>query len=68
MGEKIDIKSLREGLKWSQAQLAEYLGLDRSAISRMENGQEPKGPTERLLRQLAKDLPASPPAAAEAQA
>lgn len=52
MERMLDIKALRERLGWNQQQLAEYLGLDRSAVSRMENGQEPKGPTLRLLRQL----------------
>jgi len=48
----IDVRALRESLNWTQEQLAEYLGLDRSSISRMESGQEPKGPTLRLLKQL----------------
>jgi transcriptional regulator with XRE-family HTH domain len=59
MTKRLDIKALRKRLKWSQLQLAEYLGLDRSAVSRMENGQEPKGPTLRLLEQLA-EQPAEP--------
>jgi DNA-binding transcriptional regulator YiaG len=49
---KIDIKALREGLAWTQEQMADYLGLDRSTVSRMENGQEPKGPTKKLLESL----------------
>ena len=52
MSEKPDIKALREARGWSQDQMAEYLGLDRSSVSRMENGQEPKGPTVKLLEQL----------------
>jgi len=48
----IDIKTLRSRLGWTQGQLADFLGLDRSAISRMESGQAPKGPTRKLLIQL----------------
>jgi transcriptional regulator with XRE-family HTH domain len=51
-----DILALRDKLDWTQEQLAEYLGLDRSSVSRMENGQPPKGPTRRLLEQLAEDV------------
>ena len=56
----IDIKSIREKLEWTQEQMAEYLGLDRSSVSRMENGQEPKGPTRRLLIGLV-EAPSTPP-------
>jgi transcriptional regulator with XRE-family HTH domain len=52
MNEAVDVKTLREGLGWTQEQLAEYLGLDRSSVSRIENGQKPAGPTRRLLEQL----------------
>ena len=54
MEQSIDIRALRDRLNWSQEKLAEYLGLDRSSVSRMENGQAPKGPTLRLLRDLDK--------------
>lgn len=53
MSDEIDVKSLREDLKWTQDQMAEYLGLDRSSVSRMETGQKPKGPTVKLLERLA---------------
>jgi len=52
MDSAIDIKAIREKHGWTQEQLADYLGLDRSSISRMENGQEPKGPTGKMLRHL----------------
>jgi transcriptional regulator with XRE-family HTH domain len=55
MDQAIDIKALREQLGWDQTQMAEYLGLDRSSVSRMENGQEPKGPVLKLLQQLNQD-------------
>lgn len=55
MSEKIDLRSLRHDLKWTQEQMAEYLGLDRSSVSRVENGQAIKGPTERLLRKLVEE-------------
>lgn len=57
MQSSIDIKEIREAKGWSQDQLAVHLGLDRSSVSRMENGQEPKGPTRILLEQLALSLP-----------
>jgi transcriptional regulator with XRE-family HTH domain len=53
MSKNIDIKALRDRLGWTQEQMAEYLGLDRSSVSRMEGGQTPKGPTEKLLAALA---------------
>jgi transcriptional regulator with XRE-family HTH domain len=52
MQEHIDIRALRDDLGWTQDQLAAYLGLDRSSVSRMEHGQPPKGPTYRLLDAL----------------
>jgi len=48
----MDVRSLREKLGWTQDQLAEYLGLDRSSVSRMESGREPSGPVRRLLDAL----------------
>jgi len=57
----IDIRALRERLDWDQTKMAEYLGLDRSSISRMENGQEPKGPALKLLQQLYEDTFGSAP-------
>jgi transcriptional regulator with XRE-family HTH domain len=53
MGTSLDILALRTALNWSQAQMAEYLGLDRSSVSRMERGQQPTGATRKLLEQLA---------------
>lgn len=64
MHDAIDVKGLREKLGWDQARLADYLGLDRSSISRMENGQPPKGPTLKLLQQLVTDTLAGGEAAA----
>jgi transcriptional regulator with XRE-family HTH domain len=52
MEAEIDVLSLRESLGWSQEALANYLGLDRSSVSRMENGQRPKGAVRKLLIQL----------------
>ena len=53
MSDEIDVRALRERLGWTQSQMAEHLGLDRSSVSRLETGQHPKGPTEKLLRALA---------------
>ena len=46
--------------------MAEYLGVDRSSVSRMENGQPMNGPVIRLLRALAASPP--PPPHVEANA
>ncbi len=56
----LDIRALRKKrLKWSQEQLAGYLGINRATVSRMEAGRlPPSGPVERLLRQLATEAPA----------
>jgi DNA-binding transcriptional regulator YiaG len=56
------IKSTRENrYGWTQEQLAEYLGLDRSNVSRMENGQsKPGGPAMKLLRHWIADAPNAP--------
>lgn len=47
-----DILALRSSLNWKQERLARYLGLDRSTVSRMENGQPLRGPVIRLLETL----------------
>ena len=64
MHDPTDIKALRDRLGWTQEKLAEFLGLDRSSVSRLENGQEPTGPTKKLIAQLAIDAPAPAPEAA----
>lgn len=48
----IDIRDLRSRLKWKRSDLASYLGLDLSTVSRLENGQLPHGSTFRLLNML----------------
>ncbi|CAN2533081.1 hypothetical+protein [Methylocapsa aurea] len=45
-------KSIREQLDWSQAQLAEFLGLSQPAVARCEGGAPESGPVARLLDQL----------------
>ncbi|KQV27577.1 hypothetical protein ASC97_04140 [Rhizobium sp. Root1203] len=53
MERSIDIRTLRERLNWTQDRLADYLGVDRSTVSRMENGQHRvSGPVDRLLAVL----------------
>jgi transcriptional regulator with XRE-family HTH domain len=52
MQKDIDIKLLREKHGWTQDQLAEQLGVDRSSISRMENGGRVRGPVRKLLEKL----------------
>ena len=53
MSDTPDIKAIRERLGWSQERMAEYLGLNRSSVSRMETKGSVKGPTQKLLRALA---------------
>ncbi|WP_350223804.1 helix-turn-helix transcriptional regulator [Rhizobium sp. CNPSo 4039] len=53
---KLDIRTLRVRLAWTQDQLADYLGVDRSSVSRMENGGPMNGPVSRLLALLEKDI------------
>lgn len=54
MIQSLDIKALRERIGWTQEQLALYLGgVDRSMISRLENGQSMSGPVARLMTMLA---------------
>lgn len=48
----IDVKSLRDALGWTQQQLADYCGSDRSTVSKWENEPPAKGPALVLLRQL----------------
>lgn len=50
----------KDRLRWTQEQLASYLGVDRATVSRMETGQVPSGPVDKLLKQLA-DSSASVP-------
>lgn len=52
MEQTIDIKSLRKKIGWRQERLARYLGVDRSSVSRMENGQPLGGPVQRLMLML----------------
>jgi transcriptional regulator with XRE-family HTH domain len=52
MAQTLDIKELRERVNWSQDRLAEFLGVDRSSVSHMENGRPPRGPVKRLLDML----------------
>lgn len=61
--EKIDLKIIRLKLGWSQDQMADFLGCDRSSVSRMENGdREVRPPYRKLLATLpeANLLPAKP--------
>lgn len=48
----IDIRDLRSRLNWKRSELAAYLRIDLSTVSRLENGQVPHGSTGRLLELL----------------
>lgn len=61
MDTELDIKAIREKCGWNQFQLAEYLGVDRSSVSRMENGQKPSGAVRRLLQGLIANPPLQEP-------
>lgn len=43
------IKRIRQEHGVSQKALASYLGVDRSTVSRIENGSSPRGAVRRLL-------------------
>jgi putative transcriptional regulator len=58
MSEQIDLLAFRERLGWSQARLADELGIDRSTVSRIETGQQqPSRPVSRLCRMLMDQYP-----------
>lgn len=57
MSDPIDLRALREQLDWTQEDMASYLGIDRSRISRIENGEEPSKPVQRLLGLLRASMP-----------
>ena len=49
----LDIRTLRNKLNWSRSQLASYLGLNISTVTRLENGlHQMSGPVRRLLKLL----------------
>jgi transcriptional regulator with XRE-family HTH domain len=49
----IDILAMRERLGWTQDKMAEFLGVDRSSVSRLESGKvRIGGPILRLLGSL----------------
>ena len=48
----LDVAAIRAALGWSQQQLAEACGVDRSTVSRWESEPPAKGPALILLRQL----------------
>lgn len=54
-----DVRALRTARGWTQDQMADYLGVDRSTVSRLENGAEQSGPVRRLLALLNQQLPAA---------
>jgi DNA-binding transcriptional regulator YiaG len=52
--ENLDIRTLREKLNWSRSRLADYLGVNVSTVTRLENGlHKISGPIRRLLKNLA---------------
>lgn len=54
MEQELNIRAFRQRNGWTQEKLAELLGVDRSSISRMENGAAVRGPVRKLLLGLAK--------------
>jgi len=52
----MDVKAIREKRGWTQAQLGEYLGLDRSSVSRMESGGPISRPVAKLLEKLQSEI------------
>lgn len=63
MGVDLDVKAIRAELGWTQAQLADHLGVDQSTVSMWETGRlKPRGPARKLLEGL---LPSNASEAAE---
>lgn len=57
MENELDVKTIREALKMTQAQLAEELGVDQSTISNWEKSEQlPRGPARKLLVSLAESV------------
>ena len=49
------MRALRDRLEWSQATMADYVGLSQAQISNIENGTPEKGPLTMVLDQLARE-------------
>jgi len=49
----IDVAELRRAHKWTQQDLAEFMRVDRTTVSKWENGGTVEGPALVLLEQLA---------------
>jgi len=47
---KKDIKNIRIARGWSQAEMADALGVNQATVSRIENGEVITGPVLRLLQ------------------
>ncbi|MER8786855.1 helix-turn-helix domain-containing protein [Mesorhizobium sp. M0983] len=56
----VDVVALRGALGWTQLQLAEHCGVDRSTVSTWETRPPTKGPALILLRQLQGSLSRQP--------
>ncbi|WP_353653615.1 helix-turn-helix transcriptional regulator [Ochrobactrum sp. MC-1LL] len=53
MKQAIDILAFRESIGWSQERLAEELGVNRSSISRWEQGKASlRGPARKVIERL----------------
>jgi len=51
------ITTLREARGWSQAFLADQLGVDQGTVSKWENGKaSPSGPARKLLERFASEV------------
>lgn len=57
METQIDVRSLRNSLGLTQAQLADAVGVDQSTVSNWENGITPRGPAKKLLQSLSAGQP-----------
>ncbi|RWD71622.1 helix-turn-helix domain-containing protein [Mesorhizobium sp.] len=66
--DRIDVAALREGLGWTQQQLADYCDTDRSTVSKWESEPPTKGPALILLRQLRDSGPVQSAGRAASQA
>jgi DNA-binding XRE family transcriptional regulator len=69
MTNETHMRRIRSKLGWTQAEMAEYLGINRSNVSRIENGASASGPVRKLLADLdLKSREAAPEASPDAPA
>lgn len=52
----MDIKELRKQLKWTQTEMADYLGVNYHTVGKWESGQIPSTLAQKMLLKLQQDF------------